>query len=667
MIIASEVKYSVEAGLLLLGFAVLLGPILAERLRIPGLIGLIAMGTIMGPYVLEWLRPGGFVATVGAAGLLYLMFVAGVELDLKEFMNRRTQAVSFGLLTFAVPFALSLAVGIWYLDLGANSAALVGAMWASHTLVAYPEAKAAGLDRNPAVGLAVAATVITDVLSLVVLAVASSSATVDEEAGTASAGESSTLPLWLGLGLLVVFCFVVVPKATTWMFAHVLHARTERFMWALTIMAAGGVISLLGGVEGLVGAFLAGLGINRNVPGRGELMERIEFFGSALFVPAFLVSVGLSIDPAAAFDPATLWLAVVFTAVVVVGKSAAAGIAGLVFGLQRNEVAMMTALTIGQAAATLAVAQVGISTGLFDEKIFNAAVVAVVFSVLITSFGTRAVAKLIGPPTTDASRLGDHVVAVAPATAGTAETVARLATAVANDDGGLVTPLAVATKTIPKERAAEQLESFEHALVHIGHDTDGVVRVAATVQSGVTQLAEEAGATALLLPVPHERLVLELGLGDELAQIGATAQVPCIAVAVGDMAITRVVTLTGDTRAITTAEDTRLALDVARRVAHGLVVPLHVLVAEGTEQPLVDAEATFGSYRVRSGTTVDLVEDGDLLVVPAHVVADAGLVPAEVLRERLEHRSVMVVADIGRLASVRTPRYPLAGMVAAPR
>ena len=108
--LASELKYSVELGLLLLGGTILLGPIVAMKLRIPALIGLIAMGTIFGPYVLHWLQPGGFVATVGAAGLLYLMFIAGVELDLKEFNKRRNQAISFGLLTFAVPFALSLAV-----------------------------------------------------------------------------------------------------------------------------------------------------------------------------------------------------------------------------------------------------------------------------------------------------------------------------------------------------------------------------------------------------------------------------------------------------------------------------------------------------------------------------------------------------------------------------
>ncbi|MEQ9162230.1 MAG: cation:proton antiporter, partial [Ilumatobacter fluminis] len=395
-------------------------------------------------------------------------------------------------------------------------AALVGAMWASHTLVAYPEVKASGHDRNPAVGLAVAATVITDVLALVVLAVAASSAAIDDTAEVqASAGEDGAVPLWLGLGILAVFCFVVIPRLTTWLFTHLLHARTERFMWALTAMAAGGVLSLLAGVEGLVGAFLAGLGINRNVPARGELMDRIEFFGNALFVPAFLVSVGLTIDPAAAFDPSTLWLAIVFTVVVLVGKGGAALIAGLVFKLDRTEAAMMAALTMGQAAATLAVAQVGISTGLFDERIFNAAVVTVVISVLITTYGTRFAAAKMGPPAVQVSRLGDHVLALTPVETGTAERCARLATAVANEDGGLVTPCAVSTRSLPRDEAKELLVGFENALTHLGHDTEAVLRVAESLRAGVTELAEESDASVLFLPVPHERQRRELGLGDE--------------------------------------------------------------------------------------------------------------------------------------------------------
>src|SRR5690606_10489257 len=128
-------------------------------------------------------------------------------------------------------------------------------------------------------------------------------------------------PLWLGLVLVTVFCLVVLPRVTGWVFERLFTTRTQRFMWLLTGMAGGAAVGLLGGIEGLVGAFLAGIGMNRSVPARSELMERVEFVGNALLVPAFLVSVGMSIDPRALVEPDTLLNALVFTAVILVGKS----------------------------------------------------------------------------------------------------------------------------------------------------------------------------------------------------------------------------------------------------------------------------------------------------------------------------------------------------------
>jgi Kef-type K+ transport system membrane component KefB len=192
----SQVVFTVESGLLLLAVAILLGPALAERLRIPGLVGLIFIGMVFGPFVLNWMVAGGLVATVGAAGLLYLMFLAGIELDLATFADNRRAAVTFGLLTFAIPFTISFVVGIQYLDMSLIGAALVGAMWASHTIVAYPEVKTAGLDTNRAVGSAVASTVITDVLALIILAVAASSTSLQAEPTTRAGGhEDALLPL----------------------------------------------------------------------------------------------------------------------------------------------------------------------------------------------------------------------------------------------------------------------------------------------------------------------------------------------------------------------------------------------------------------------------------------------------------------------------------------
>ena len=171
----------------------------------------------------------------------------------------------------------------------------------------------------------------------------------------------------------------------------------------------------------------------------------------------------------------------------------------------------------------------------------------------------------------------------------------------------------------------------------------------------------------LFLPVPHERLRRELGLGDELARIGATAKVPCVAAAIGDPKWQRVVVITGDTRAFTTAEDTILATEVAQRAAVGLELPLHVLVPQDTERPILELEATFGSYEFRAGSTFDHLMGGDLVVVPGHVIADAGFVDRDRVRAGLTHLSMLVVADTGRLASTRPPLYPLTGTISSTR
>lgn len=668
--LAVQVRYSVEAGILLLGLCVLFGPVVAERLRIPGLVGLIAAGTLLGPNVLEWLRPGGFVATVGAAGLLYLMFVAGVELDLKAFMANRDVAVTFGLLTFGIPFVLGYAVGAVHLGLGVAAAALVGAMWASHTVVAYPEAKAAGLDRNRAVGIAVAATVITDVIALVILAVAASSASLDDapEIRVARASvEESAVPLWAGLVLLVAFCFGVLPRATRWAFEHVLHQRSQRFVWALTGMAAGGIMGLLGGIEGLVGAFLAGIGMNPSIPARGELMERIEFFGNALLVPAFLVSVGLSIDPAAIADLSTLRLAAIFTLTVVVGKTLPALIAGKIFRFERGEIAIMATLTMGQAAATLAIAQVGIATGLFDREILNAAVVTVVATVLITSFGTRYVVRFVPTSGGELGRLGDHVLSLAPNQPGHTDALARVAAAISIPDGGLVTPCAVRSLDEGTAEEGAALTAYDERLVAVGLDTHRVVRAAGSVPSGLRQLAVEVEATAVLVPVDHDTVRSAMQLGAQIDQIGRDVTTPCIAAAIGDDEWERVVVITGhiEHRRGPSA-DAELAIEVARRVADRESLPLTVFTPNGATMSVNGNDVTTTAYRPRSGEILTQIIAGDLIVVPAHVVTDAGFVSRRALGGALAQASLLVVGGPGRLAGTR-PTQPLLGMVASTR
>src|SRR5215217_3069974 len=286
--------------LLIAASVVLIGPLLMERFRVPGLIGLIVGGMLIGPHVLGVVPPtGGIVRDLGAVGLVYLMFMAGLELDLAVFAQHRNRAIVFALLTFAFPFVFGLVVGIG-VSMDIAAAVLLGSLLASHTLITYPQIKRMGLAAKPSVAIAVGATVLTDTLALIVLAVVSGQATSD-----ASGGE---LVVQVGLGLVVLwaFCFVVLPPLTRRWFATFGRQQTLRYTYALSVLLAGATVAEVVHIEPIVGAFFTGLALNRLVPNEGEFMERIEFFGSALLIPIFLVSVGTVVDPRVVIDAGTL-------------------------------------------------------------------------------------------------------------------------------------------------------------------------------------------------------------------------------------------------------------------------------------------------------------------------------------------------------------------------
>ena len=313
---------TVEATLLVLTVVLVVGPLVAERFHLPGIIGLIGGGVVVGPFVLDWVASDGLAADLGSVGILYLMFLAGVSFDLRAFQQNRSSALTYGLLGFVLPFAVSIIVVLVIADLGVLGAALIGAMWASNTLVAYPEVQAAGLQANRAVTTAVSAGVVADLLSLMVLGAATATAVIEIETFERPFGAEfadldaggriepstpdPTLPLSVGVVLLVVFCLWILPRLSRWVFIHICRSRSQRFVFSLAAMGSGATVALLGGLEGLIGAFLAGLGLNRLVPAEGQLMERLDFVGSSVFVPIFLVSIGLTIDPALLIDADTI-------------------------------------------------------------------------------------------------------------------------------------------------------------------------------------------------------------------------------------------------------------------------------------------------------------------------------------------------------------------------
>lgn len=644
---------SVEATLLILLLIVVFGPIVAERFRIPGLIGLIVGGMLFGPFVIGWLRSGGLVADLGALGILYLMFLAGVSFNLRAFFQNRNSAIAYGLLGFIIPFGLTVWVSTAMLDFGLLAAALIGAMWASNTLVAYPDVRAAGLQNNSAVSAAVSAGVVADLLSLTVLAVATASVVIEADTSTAAEATVSnpTMPVWLAIPILMVFTLWLLPKVTEWFFVEVGRTRMQRFVFVLAGMAAGASVALLGGIEGLIGAFLAGLGMNRLIPSKGELMRQIDFVGSSIFIPAFMVSIGLNINPALLFDIETLALALLFTGFVVVGKSTAAIITGRIFKFSRNEVGLMSTLSFGQAASTLAIAQVGVGLGAFDQEVVNAAVLAIVSTAFITSYGTRMFIRLVPRPVPPPAALGEAVLVDVRANDSDLVSLMALAGSIARPDDGLVIPYAVPSPG-QNELARTRVDEATAAAASLGHDTDGVVRVDESFADGTLNLIEQDGASLVILSWYGPRFPADYVLGNNIDGVGERSPIPAMAVRIL-RPWNRVIVVTGDPDTAWKKEDTLLALTAVRRIRRASHVPLIVVTPDRQFVETRIGEMEDVEIIVRSktrGEVLAMAGPEDLVIAPAHVIHDAPPISTWRVTRNVANTNLAVIAGPFRLS-----------------
>lgn len=643
---------SLELSLLILLLVILAGPIIAERFKIPGLIGLIFFGMLVGPFVLGWLDPNGITGALGDIGLLYLMFLAGLSFNIRAFSENRTNAIVYGLLGFFVPFVISYYYGINVIELSVLGAALIGAMWASNTLVAYPEVLAAGLQNNRAVSAAVSAGVVADLLSLTVLAIVTSTAVIDIE-GEPSVQATTldpTLPLWLGLPVLVVFTLWLLPKVAEWFFVHVGHTRMQRFVFALAGMSAGAAVALVAGVEGLIGAFLAGLGLNLIIPARSALMHRIEFVGGAIFVPAFLVSIGLVIDPRALFDVDTVVLAIAFTSLVVVGKGIAAGINALIFKLSLMEFGLMHSLSVGQAASTLAIAQVGVSLGLFGSEVFNASILTVVATAIVTSYGTRFFVQKVERPVLLEVPLGENVLVDVRDQGSDLNALMAVAGDIARTDRGVVTPYLVPS-TGQLEMARLRVEKANEAAAAAGHDSSGEIRVDDNFVEGALFVAEEVGASLTIVGWHGPKFPADFMFGNEIDLIGERSPIPTAAARVL-RSWDRVLVYTGDMTNEWHREDAMLAISIGRRLAARKGISM--VIATRDVESFASLSDDTPHIEVREiprwrAVAIDQVTSTDIIVVPSHSMRETRVLGQWKVAKALEDTSIIVVGGPHRL------------------
>jgi Kef-type K+ transport system membrane component KefB/mannitol/fructose-specific phosphotransferase system IIA component (Ntr-type)/nucleotide-binding universal stress UspA family protein len=354
----------------------LVAPFLFERMRVPGIIGVIVAGAVIGPTGLGVLARDATIVLLGTVGILYLVFLAGLELDLHRFVRFRRRSIVFGLISFSIPMTLGTLV-MPLLGFDWAAAILIGSIIGSHTLLAYPIVSRLGLVKNAAVTTVVGGTLVTDTLALGVLAVVAGSI-----GGAISVG--FFLQLFGVLGLYVAAVLVGVPRLGRWFFRNAAGNASAEFIFLLTVLFGAAWLAEVAGAQPIIGAFLAGLTLNRLIPNESPLMNRVRFVGNAIFIPFFLLSVGMLVDPRVLVESFDVWIiAGALIAMVSVGKYAGAWATERIFGYTREERVVMFGLSVPQAAATLAVTFVGLEIGLFGETVVNAVIVMILVTGLL--------------------------------------------------------------------------------------------------------------------------------------------------------------------------------------------------------------------------------------------------------------------------------------------
>lgn len=345
-------------------------PLLFKRLRLPVTVALIAAGAALGPNGFGLMARDETIVLLGTVGLLYLMFIAAIEIDLHDFSRNRNRSLAFGVLGFLVPLILGTVIGR-ALGYPMLAAFLLGAMLSSHTLLAYPAASRLGIAKNQAVMVAVGATIITDLLALLTLA------------GVAAAAEGKlTFAFWLRFAVsLTVFAAIVfkaVPAFASWFLSHSESDGVAEYTFVLATLFLSAALAQMAGVEPIIGAFLAGLALNPLLPESQPLANRLTFVADAIFTPFFLLSVGMLVDlRALASGGQTVLVLGGMLAAVLPAKWIAAWVTRRVFDYSADESIVMFGLSVPQAAATLAIALIGYRLKLFDTPALNATILVI--------------------------------------------------------------------------------------------------------------------------------------------------------------------------------------------------------------------------------------------------------------------------------------------------
>lgn len=378
----------VSVFLLILVFF-LFAPLFARRLKLPGIIGLILSGILLGPFGLNLISQDIGITMFGTVGLLYLMFLTGLEINLVELSRFRKQGILFGALTFFIPLLLGLLITYYLLKMPFKTALLFSSIFSTHTLISYPIISRYGLTQIKIVGITIGGTIITDTAVLLLLTIVASST-------HGEVGWLFSFRLVIYFLILIGFTVFLLPRAGRWLLARLQGENGYQFIAVLMMVFFSGFLAKILDIEPIIGAFFAGLALNKLIPQKSPLMNRIVFIGNNLFIPFFLLSVGMLIDLSALLaGPSVLLVAFIIIVAAILSKFLAALAMKLIFGYSVVERNLMFGLSTSHAAATIAVVLVGYQLKLFDTDLMNVAILIILFSCLLGSIITERSARTL--------------------------------------------------------------------------------------------------------------------------------------------------------------------------------------------------------------------------------------------------------------------------------
>ena len=368
---------------------ILFAPLIFRRFRIPGIIGLILAGVIIGPNTLHLIDKSTSFDLFSNTGLLYIMFLAGLEMDMEEFEHNKRKSIVFGALTFFIPITIGFFVCIYILQYNFWAALLLASMFSTHTLLSYPIVSNMGIVKNRAVQITFGGTIITDSAVLILLGVITN----------LSQGNFSVdywVKLIIMIAVLIIGTLYLLPKLGKWFFRNLEGQGSSQYLFVLSMMFLAAFVADLAGVKAIVGAFLAGLAFNKIIPQSSVLMNRLIFIGNTLFIPFFLLSAGMLVDLRLFFAGSKeLFFALVLSSVALLTKYFAAQITGFIYKYTKYERRIIYGLSASHAAATLAVIKVGFDIGLLDQHAVNGTIILILITCLVSSFVTERAARQI--------------------------------------------------------------------------------------------------------------------------------------------------------------------------------------------------------------------------------------------------------------------------------